>query len=169
VKRGQKQIEMPDKKGNEMTELKSIDINRLMQLLPHRYPFLLVDKIIDIDGDLSATGIKNVTMNEPQFTGHFPDTPIMPGVLIIEGMAQTAGAICAEKHFSGEPNTVFFMTIDKAKFRKIVLPGDTLHYKITKTRQKRNIFKYSCIAEVDGKKVAEAQIGAMMVGPDDKK
>jgi len=73
VKRGQKQIEMPDKKGNEMTELKSIDINRLMQLLPHRYPFLLVDKIIDIDGDLSATGIKNVTMNEPQFTGHFPD------------------------------------------------------------------------------------------------
>lgn len=152
-----------------MTELKSIDINRLMQLLPHRYPFLLVDRIIDIDDDLSATGIKNVTVNEPHFTGHFPNSPIMPGVLIVEGMAQTAGAICAEKHFSGEPGTVFFMTIDKAKFRKTVLPGDTVHYKITKIRQKRNIFKYACIAEVNGKKVAEAEIGAMMAGPDDKK
>lgn len=150
------------------TELNSMDINRLMQLLPHRYPFLLVDRIIDIDGDLSATGIKNVTANEPHFTGHFPDSPIMPGVLLIEGMAQTAGAICAEKHLNGESMIVFFMTIDKAKFRKTVLPGDTVHYKIKKIRQKRNIYKYECIAEVEGKKVAEAIIGAMMAGSNDK-
>jgi len=147
--------------------LKSIDIKRLMQLLPHRYPFLLVDRIVDIDGDKTATGVKNVTFNEPHFPGHFPQSPIMPGVLIIEGMAQTAGAICAEEHFNGEPNTVFFMTIDKAKFRKTVVPGDTLHYKIEKIRQKRNIFKYSCIAEVEGKKVAEAEIGAMMAASDE--
>ena len=152
---------------SEADTMKSIDINRLMQLLPHRYPFLLVDKIIDINGDVSATGIKNVTVNEPHFPGHFPQAPIMPGVLIVEGMAQTAGAICAEEHFDGKPNTVFFMTIDKAKFRKTVLPGDTLHYKIEKIKQKRNIFKYACIAEVNGQKVAEAEIGAMMAGSDE--
>ena len=148
--------------SDEPETLKSIDISRLMELLPHRYPFLLVDSIVDIDGDDRATGVKCVTVNEPHFPGHFPGNPIMPGVLIIEGMAQTAGAICAEKHFKGTPNTVFFMTIDKAKFRKTVLPGDVLHYKIEKIRQKRNIFKYACVAEVNGQKVAEAEIGAMM-------
>ncbi|MFD0917508.1 3-hydroxyacyl-ACP dehydratase FabZ [Pseudahrensia aquimaris] len=148
-----------------MSELKAIEIRRLMELLPHRYPFLLVDKIIDINEDISATGIKNVTMNEPHFTGHFPGNPIMPGVLIVEGMAQTAGAICAEKYFTGEANTVFFMTIDKCKFRKTVEPGDVVHYKINKLKQRRNIFKYACVAEVEGAVVAEAEIGAMMHGP----
>jgi len=147
--------------------LDAIDINKLMQLLPHRYPFLLVDKIVEINGDQSARGVKNVTVNEPHFTGHFPHQPIMPGVLIIEGMAQTAGAICALEHFGGTPSTTYFMTIDKAKFRKTVLPGDTVEYVIEKIRQKRNIFKYACVAEVDGQKVAEAEIGAMMVGCDE--
>ena len=148
--------------------LKTLDIKRLMELLPHRYPFLLVDKIVDVNADLSARGIKNVTVNEPQFTGHFPHAPIMPGVLIIEGMAQTAGAICAEEHYAGEPKTTYFMTIDRAKFRTPVVPGDVLEYVIEKTRQKRNIFKYNCVAEVAGKKVAEAEIGAMMVERDDQ-
>ena len=154
--------------GEHRSDLKTLEIQQLMMLLPHRYPFLLVDRIVDIDQDRSATGIKNVTMNEPHFTGHFPQMPIMPGVLIVEGMAQTAGAICAKEYFEGEPSTVFFMTIDKAKFRKTVTPGDVLHYKIEKLKQKRNIFKYACVAEVNGQKVAEAEIGAMMAGPNDQ-
>ena len=150
---------MTDKKG----ELGSLDIGKLMELLPHRYPFLLVDKIVDIDRDQSARGIKNVTFNEPHFTGHFPHAPIMPGVLLVEGMAQTAGAICASEHNTGEPQTTYFMTIDKAKFRKTVVPGDTVEYVIQQLKHKRNIFKFSCIAEVAGQKVAEAEIGAMMM------
>ncbi len=153
--------------GDATKTLKTLEIGRLMELLPHRYPFLLIDKIIDIDGDKSARGIKNVTVNEPHFTGHFPHAPIMPGVLLVEGMAQTAGAICAEEHYSDEAKTTYFMTIDKAKFRKIVVPGDVVEYVIVKTKQKRNIFKYDCIAEVNGQKVAEAEIGAMMVGRDE--
>jgi len=153
--------------GDGSDTLNAIDINKLMQLLPHRYPFLLVDKIVEINGDVSARGIKNVTVNEPHFTGHFPHEPIMPGVLLIEGMAQTAGAICALEHYEGEPKTTYFMMIDKAKFRKTVVPGDTVEYVIEKIRQKRNIFKYACVAEVDGQKVAEAEIGAMMVGRDE--
>ncbi len=144
--------------------LETLDIMRLMQLLPHRYPFLLVDRIIDVNGDQSAIGIKNVTMNEPHFTGHFPHMPIMPGVLIIEGMAQTAGAICAQHHYGDEQKTVYFMTIDNAKFRKTVTPGDRLEYHIEKLKQRRNIFKYACRAMVDGALAAEAEIGAMMAG-----
>ena len=150
----------------QKTELTTLDIAQLLKLLPHRYPFLLVDKIVDIDRDLSARGIKNVTFNEPHFTGHFPHAPIMPGVLLIEGMAQTAGAICANEHYTGEPKTTYFMTIDNAKFRKIVVPGDTVEYVIKKLKQKRNIFKFKCVAEVAGRKVAEAEIGAMMVARD---
>ena len=149
------------------TDLRTIDIKQLHALLPHRYPFLLVDRIEDVDADRSARGIKNVTMNEPQFTGHFPDNPIMPGVLIIEGMAQTAGAVCAAHHGEGAAHTVYFMTIDGAKFRKPVVPGDVLEYRIEKRRQVRNIFKYDCVAEVGGQKVAEAQISAMMVAAED--
>ncbi len=152
----------------ESKELATIDIKRLMELLPHRYPFLLVDKIVDVDRDNSARGIKNVTFNEPHFTGHFPHTPIMPGVLIIEGMAQTAGAICAQEHYQGEPKTTYFMTIDKAKFRRTVVPGDVLEYVITKIRQKRNVFKFACVAMVGDQKAAEAEISAMMVNRDDQ-
>lgn len=144
-----------------VTSLESADIREIMALLPHRYPFLLVDRIVSIDADNSAIGIKNVTANEPHFTGHFPENPIMPGVLIIEGMAQTAGAICA-KAAGGGKNLVYFMTIDNAKFRKPVVPGDRLEYHVNKTKQRGNIWRFHCVAMVDGVKVAEADIGAML-------
>jgi 3-hydroxyacyl-[acyl-carrier-protein] dehydratase len=142
-------------------ELGMADIQEIMKLLPHRYPFLLVDKIINIDGDNSAVGIKNVTANEPHFTGHFPDRPIMPGVLLVEGMAQTAGAICARKEGEGG-HLVYFMTIDNARFRKPVVPGDRVEYHVVKQKQRGNIWKFHCDAMVDGTLVAEADIGAMM-------
>ena len=142
------------------------DLREILTLLPHRYPFLLVDKIIDIDGDDSAVGIKNVTVNEPQFMGHFPDHPIMPGVLLIEGMAQTAGAICARKTRSGS-NLVYFMTIDYARFRKPVVPGDRVEFHVVKQKQRGNIWKFHCDAKVDGQLVAEADIGAMIVKKED--
>lgn len=142
--------------------LETADIREIMRLLPHRYPFLLVDRIVAIDGDRSAVGIKNVTANEPHFTGHFPENPIMPGVLLVEGMAQTAGAICARSQ-GGGANTVYFMTIDNARFRKPVVPGDRVEYHVAKTKQRGNIWKFNCQAVVDGAKVAEADIGAMLV------
>lgn len=141
--------------------LESAGIKDIMRLLPHRYPFLLVDRIIDIDADNSAIGIKNVTASEPHFTGHFPGNPIMPGVLIIEGMAQTAGAICAKAQGGGD-NLVYFMTIDNAKFRKPVVPGDRLAYHVTKIKQRGNIWRFHCEATVEGVKAAEADIGAML-------
>jgi 3-hydroxyacyl-[acyl-carrier-protein] dehydratase len=149
----------------ETKVLTSIDVLEIMKLLPHRYPFLLVDKIIDIDGDDSAIGVKNVTFNEPQFQGHFPDQPIMPGVLLIEAMAQTAGAICARKT-GGKANLVYFMTIDNARFRKPVVPGDRVEFHVVKQKQRGNIWKYHCDAKVDGVLVAEADVGAMMVAKD---
>ena len=147
--------------------LKIISASRILELLPHRYPFLLIDRIIDVDRDESAVGIKNVTFNEPFFLGHFPDNPIMPGVMLIEGMAQTAGAICAEEYYDGVASQVFFMTIDKAKFRKSVVPGDVVYYRIKKLKKKRMIFKFGCVAEVDGVKVAEAEVSAMMAKADE--
>jgi len=144
--------------------LETIDIQRLMDLLPHRYPFLLVDKIIEVNRDESGIGIKNVTANEPQFTGHFPDRPIFPGVLLIEGMAQTAGAMCvAARASGGRPKAVYFMTIDKVKFRKPVVPGDRVEYHMTKTNQRRNMWWFRGEAIVDGQKVAEAEVSAMLV------
>jgi 3-hydroxyacyl-[acyl-carrier-protein] dehydratase len=144
------------------TSLGTAEILEIMKLLPHRYPFLLVDRIIEINGDDSAIGIKNVTANEPQFMGHFPGNPIMPGVLLIEAMAQTAGAICARK-ISGNTSLVYFMTIDNARFRKPVVPGDRVEFHVTKQKQRGNIWKFHCDALVDGQKVAEADVGAMMV------
>jgi 3-hydroxyacyl-[acyl-carrier-protein] dehydratase len=142
--------------------LEKLDILEIMRLLPHRYPFLLVDRIIDIDADNSAIGIKNVTMNEPHFTGHFPTQPVMPGVLIIEAMAQTAGAICM-KHSAGDtPSLVYFMTIDNAKFRKPVVPGDQLHLHVQKLKKRGSIWRFACEAKVAGALVAEAEISAMM-------
>lgn len=142
------------------------DLREILTLLPHRYPFLMVDKIIEIDGDQSAIGIKNVTVNEPQFMGHFPDHPIMPGVLLVEGMAQTAGAICARKAGTGS-NLVYFMTIDNARFRKPVVPGDRVEFHVTKQKQRGNIWKFHCDAKVDGQLAAEADIGAMIVKKED--
>lgn len=147
----------------EATTLESFDILRLMQLLPHRYPFLLVDRIIDIDGDNSAVGIKNVTVNEPHFTGHFPGQPVMPGVLIVEAMAQTAGAICIHEHSPKDgANLIFFMTIDNAKFRRPVVPGNRVHIPVRQIKRRGFIFKFACEALVDGVKVAEADLGAML-------
>ena len=144
-------------------ELRSADIARVMKLLPHRYPFLMIDKIIDMNGDQSATGIKSVTINEPFFQGHFPQFPVMPGVLLIEGMAQTAGALCADGLGENyEPTLVFFMSIDGAKFRRPVVPGDTVHYHVKKIRSRGRVWRFGCEARVNGQLVAEAEIGAMI-------
>lgn len=140
----------------------SLEILDLLRLLPHRYPFLLVDRIIEVDGDNSAIGIKNVTFNEPHFLGHFPGQPVMPGVLIVEAMAQTAGAICINNSGDSQPSVVYFMTIDNAKFRKPVVPGDRLEIHVLKQKQRGNIWRFACEAKVDGGKVAEAVISAMM-------
>jgi 3-hydroxyacyl-[acyl-carrier-protein] dehydratase len=144
------------------TTMDAVDILEVMRLLPHRYPLLLVDRIVSIDGDNSAIGIKNVTFNEPHFQGHFPGQPIMPGVLIIEAMAQTAGAICIRNLGSETPSVVYFMTIDGAKFRRPVVPGDRLEIKVTKLKQRGNIWRFACEATVDVAKAAEAEISAML-------
>lgn len=151
------------------TTLSTIEISKLFELLPHRYPFLLVDKIIEIDRDQSAIGVKNVTFNEPHFLGHFPDAPVMPGVLIVEAMAQTAGAISANTHSQGVKKLVYFMSIDGAKFRKPVVPGDVLHLHVKQVKHRRAIFKFDCIAKVEDEKVAEATITAMMINPEEEK
>jgi 3-hydroxyacyl-[acyl-carrier-protein] dehydratase len=142
--------------------LGAVDIAGLMRLLPHRYPFLLVDRIHSIDGDESAIGVKNVTFNEPHFMGHFPGQPVMPGVLIVEAMAQTAAAICVRKVADSRGSIVYFMTIDNAKFRRPVVPGDQLELHVRKLKNRGNIWKYACEAIVDGTKVAEAEVTAMM-------
>jgi 3-hydroxyacyl-[acyl-carrier-protein] dehydratase len=150
----------------ERVTLETFDIMRLLSLLPHRYPFLLVDRIIEVDSDNSAIGIKNVTVNEPHFQGHFPAHPVMPGVLIVEAMAQTAGAICINSAMDGEggesPPLVYFMTVDGAKFRKPVVPGDRLHIHVRKLKKRGNIWRFACEANVDGTRVAEAELTAMM-------
>lgn len=142
--------------------LQSLDIVELMKLLPHRYPFLLIDKIVEIDGDNSATGIKNVTFNEPHFQGHFPGQPVMPGVLIVEAMAQVAGAISLKAAGSDKPSLVYFLTIDGAKFRKPVVPGDRLEIRVRKIKKRGNIVRFACEAFVDGTMAAEAEIQAML-------
>ena len=133
------------------------------RLLPHRYPFLMVDRVIDIRGDEHGIGIKNVTFNEPQFQGHFPGNPVFPGVLMIEGMAQTAGVLCIIAAWpSQQPKSVFFLTIDKAKFRKPVVPGDTIEYHMTKIARRKTMWWYRGEAKVAGQIVAEAEVGAMI-------
>lgn len=151
----------------ENKELQSADILEILKLLPHRYPFLMVDKIIDIDGDISGIGVKNVTINEPHFQGHFPDNPVMPGVLLIEAMAQTAGVLVIKDRQKGAepadgPSTVYFMMIDKGRFRQPVVPGDTVYFHVTQLKKRSNIWKYKGEAKVDGKTVAEAEISAMI-------
>jgi len=148
----------------EIRTLGAADITKIMAALPHRYPFLMVDKIRDINGDDSCVGVKNVTINEPHFLGHFPEHPVMPGVLLIEGMAQTAGALCVLSQMApARPKLVYFMTIDNAKFRKPVIPGDTVEYHVRKIRRRSNIWRFAAEARVDGAKVAEAEVSAMLV------
>lgn len=146
-------------------ELKTADIQLIQRILPHRYPFLLVDKVLDIDGFSSARGIKNVTMNEPHFQGHFPGTPIMPGVTIVEAMAQTAGVMIGTAFDMIDSNMlIYFMNIDKCKFRRKVGPGDVLEMKIQTLRGKPGgkIWKFSGKATVDGEAAAEAEFTAMV-------
>ncbi len=147
------------------TALGVADIQKIMACIPHRYPFLLVDRVVEMNGDASGVGIKNVTANEPQFTGHFPGRPVFPGVLMIEAMAQTAGVLVVSARGEADPavSTVLFTTIDKAKFRKPVIPGDTLRFHLTKIARKRNIWFYRGEAKVDGILVAEAELSAMVM------
>ena len=143
--------------------LESADIVKLLTLLPHRYPFLLVDRIIDIKGDESAIGIKNVTFNEPHFQGHFPGTPVMPGVLIVEAMAQTAGVMMLANLPDRESKLVFFTGIDAAKFRRPVVPGDQLRLELTVLRLRPRYIKLRGEAYVDGEMAAEAEISSALV------
>ncbi|MFZ0421585.1 MAG: 3-hydroxyacyl-ACP dehydratase FabZ [Xanthobacteraceae bacterium] len=143
--------------------MEAADIKEILRLLPHRYPFVMIDRIIDIQGEDHAIGIKNVTYNEPQFLGHFPDNPVMPGVLLIEGMAQTAGVICLRRMSSAVHRTeMYFLTIDKAKFRKPAVPGDTIEYHVNKIAHRRNMWWYRAEAKVDDFLIAEAEVGAVI-------
>jgi 3-hydroxyacyl-[acyl-carrier-protein] dehydratase len=142
--------------------LEAIEIREILRLLPHRYPFVMVDRIVDINGDQSAVGIKNVTINEPQFMGHFPEFPVMPGVLLIEGMAQTAAVVVLRLIQLRETRSMFLLTIDKAKFRKPAVPGDRIEYHVRKTANRRSMWWYHAEAKVDGTLIAEADVGAMI-------
>lgn len=142
-----------------------IDIKKIMKLIPHRYPFLLVDKVKDVVKGESATGIKNVTFNEPHFMGHFPNHPVMPGVLIIEALAQTSAVLVAESvGEEAEGKIVYFTSIDNAKFRKPVFPGDVLELKVKKIQNRKALWKFEATGLVDGKIVTEATISAMIMG-----
>jgi 3-hydroxyacyl-[acyl-carrier-protein] dehydratase len=134
--------------------------NEILKLLPHRYPFLLVDRILDIDPKVKATGLKNVTFNEPFFQGHFPDNPIMPGVLIVEAMAQVSGILAFKSGAEGD--VIYFMSIEKAKFRKPVVPGDQLRFEVSILQQRKKVWKFSGQTFVDDKVVAEAEFTAMV-------
>lgn len=144
----------------------TIDVQQIMKRIPHRYPFLLIDKVEDIMPGESAVGIKNVTMNEPHFTGHFPDFPVMPGVLIVEAMAQTAAISVCEtfENPEAEDKQVFFMTIDEARFRKPVVPGDRLELHVKKVKSRKTVWKFEGKAMVGETLCAEATFSAMIMG-----
>jgi 3-hydroxyacyl-[acyl-carrier-protein] dehydratase len=141
-----------------------VDIARIMHAIPHRYPFLMIDRVVDVVRDVSAIGVKNVSVNEHYFQGHFPGHPVMPGVLIIESMAQTAAVLVVET--LGEDaagKVVYFMSVEGAKFRRPVVPGDQLRIHVTKERNRGNVWKFHAIARVDGVSVAEATYAAMIM------
>jgi 3-hydroxyacyl-[acyl-carrier-protein] dehydratase len=141
-----------------------VDIARVMQAIPHRYPFLMIDRVVDVVRNRSAVGVKNVSVNESFFQGHFPNHPVMPGVLIIESMAQTAAVLVVETlgpEAAGK--VVYFMSIEGAKFRRPVVPGDQLRIHVTKDRNRGNVWKFNAVARVDGVSVAEATYAAMIM------
>ena len=145
-------------------EMDTADILRVMDMIPHRYPMLMVDRVVDMIADDSAVGIKNVTINEPHFQGHFPQRPVMPGVMIVEAMAQTAAVLVV--HTLGGVSAgqlVYFMAIENARFRKPVGPGDTMRIHVTKQHSRGNVWKFSAQATVDGTRVAEAAFTAMIM------
>ncbi len=152
-----------------MSKQTIVGIEQILKSLPHRYPFLLVDKVIELELGKKIVAIKNVTFNEPHFLGHFPDHPIMPGVLIIEAMAQ-AGAlmVTSAPGFKPEEKLVYFMSIDGAKFRKPVIPGDVLELHVEVVQSRGPVWKLSAVAIVDGQKVSEAQLSAMIVDKEKK-
>jgi 3-hydroxyacyl-[acyl-carrier-protein] dehydratase len=141
-----------------------VTIERVMEMIPHRYPFLMIDRVIDVVPDVGAVGIKNVSINEPHFQGHFPRRPVMPGVLIIESMAQSAAILVVEtlgKEFEGK--LVYFMSVDRARFRKPVVPGDVMYVHVRKERQRGPVWKFTAEAKVEGTVVAEATYSAMIL------
>ncbi len=139
------------------------DLTQIMKIIPHRYPFLLIDKVRDVVARSSAVGIKNVTFNEPHFQGHFPGAPIMPGVTIVEAMAQTAAVLVGlSVGFGEKAPLVYFMSIDKCKFRRKVVPGDVLELHVTVKRGSTKIWKFEGVAKVDGQLAAEAEFAAMI-------
>ncbi|MGB0506294.1 MAG: 3-hydroxyacyl-ACP dehydratase FabZ [Pikeienuella sp.] len=146
------------------------DLEKIKRMIPHRYPFLLVDAVKDIAVGETAVGIKNVTANEPHFQGHFPDKPVMPGVLIVEALAQTAGVLVVEtQDMIDQGLLVYFMTLDKVRFRRVVAPGDQLELHVKIIRGRGKIWKFWGEAKVDGEIAAEAEFAAMIVTPDDEK
>ncbi|MEP5761102.1 MAG: 3-hydroxyacyl-ACP dehydratase FabZ [Litoreibacter sp.] len=148
-----------------MTETTSADIALIQRIIPHRYPFLLIDKVEDIEHGVSAVGIKNVTFNEPHFQGHFPNAPIMPGVTIIEAMAQTAAVMVGvTMDMADKDLLVYFMAIDNCKFRRKVVPGDVLRMNVNVTRGKpgAKVWKFKGEATVEGEMAAQAEFTAMM-------
>jgi 3-hydroxyacyl-[acyl-carrier-protein] dehydratase len=148
----------------ENAALDAVDVAGIMEMIPHRYPFLLVDRVVDIQADRSAVGIKNVTINEAFFQGHFPRNPVMPGVLIVEAMAQTAAVLVVRSlGQDAAGKLVYFMTIDNARFRKPVTPGDQLRIHVAKDRSRGNVWKFNGEAKVEGRLVAEATFAAMLM------
>jgi 3-hydroxyacyl-[acyl-carrier-protein] dehydratase len=149
--------------ADSSTKAKSLTITEIQAILPHRYPMLLIDKVIDIRADYSGIGIKNVTFNEPAFLGHFPERPIYPGVMMIEAMAQTAGVIGIKSVEGTEkPRAVYFLTIDKCKFRKPVMPGDTVEYHMRSLGRRNTMWWFHGEAKVRGVTMAQADVGAML-------
>ncbi len=146
-----------------LSTVTSVDIKRILQMIPHRYPMLMVDRVTDMQLNHSAVGIKNVTINEPFFQGHFPSEPVMPGVLIVESMAQTAGVVVvATMGADAEGKLVYFMSIDGARFRRPVVPGDRVEVHVQKLQSRQNVWKFSGKAIVDGNIAAEATFAAMI-------
>jgi 3-hydroxyacyl-[acyl-carrier-protein] dehydratase len=144
-----------------------IELEQIIKMIPHRYPFLLIDRIVDLKPDESAIGLKNVTFNEPHFMGHFPNKPIMPGVLIIEAMAQTSAVLVVKTlEHATEGKLVYFMSIEEAKFRKTVVPGDSLYLHVYKDRNRGNVWRFNAEAKVNNQKVAEASFTAMIIDND---
>lgn len=150
--------------AEKLEDVGAVDVGRIMQMIPHRYPFLLVDRVVEIRRDHSAIGIKNVSINEQFFQGHFPGMPVMPGVLLIESMAQTAAVLVVSTLGAEfESKKVYFMSIDKARFRKPVVPGDRIEVHVRKEQSRGMVWKFSAEAKVDGKLVAEATFAAMII------